>query len=153
MWDIYWIKKAACITKGPWGDRASICLHRTLFPRLSTPTSVDTIMCQTWIRTHSLRGVGDLHMALHGKTGAHTAWHRLTLSPHPWTTHLPDRSLTARPSTVTCILQDLRRYSRRRRTSPLHRFLLTERDATRTSGWAKLHSPPPQVRSLIFQSQ
>lgn len=116
MWDIFWIKKAACITKGQWEDRASTCPHRTLFRHHSTPTLPDTIMCQTWIRTHSRRGVGDLRMEPHGRTGAHTVWDHPILFPHPWTTRLQDRFLTVRLSTVTCILQELRCYSRRRRT-------------------------------------
>lgn len=71
MWDICWIKRAACITKGPREDPASICLHRTLSPLHSTPTLPDTIMCQTWKRTHSLRAAGAQHTGPRERTGAH----------------------------------------------------------------------------------
>lgn len=102
-------------------------------------------MCQTWKRTHSLRGVGGPLMELHGKTGVHTAWDHLILSLHPWTTPLPYKFPTAHPSTVTCILQDLRCYSRRRKTLMLHSFLLIEKDAIHSSGWVKLRNHHLQV--------
>ena len=146
MWDTYWIKKPACITKAQWEDPASICLHRTLFPLHNIPTLRDTIMCQTWKRTHSPRGVGDLLMGPRERTGARIVWDHLIQFLHPWTTRLPDRPLTAPLSTVTCILQDLRCY-RRRRTLTLHNFLLTEKDAIRTSGWVKLRNRLLQVSS------
>lgn len=115
-WDICWIRKAACITRDQWEDQASTCPHRTLFPLHSIPSSPDTIMCPTWIHTHSRRGAGGHRTVLPERTGAPTAWDHLTLSPPPWTTHLPDRFRTARPSTVTCTLRDPRCCSRRRKT-------------------------------------
>lgn len=147
MLDTYWIKKAACITKGLWEDLASTCLLRTLFRRHSTPTLPDTIMCQAWIRTHSLRGAGDLHTEPQGRTGVHIVWGHQTQFLHPWITRLPDRFLTARLSTVTCILRVLRCYSRHRRTFPLHNFLQIERDAIHTSGWVKPRRLHLQVSS------
>lgn len=147
MWVTYWIKKAACITKGQWEDPASVCLHRTLFRHSNTPILQDTIMSRTWIHTHNLRAVGDLPMAAQGRTGALMDWDPLMLFLHPWATHLLHRALTARLSTVTCILPGPQSCSRRRTTFLSHSFLPKENGAARTSGWAKLRRRLPRVRT------
>lgn len=146
MWDIFWIKRAACTTKDLYDVPASIYHPRTSYQHHNILILQDIIMCQTWTRTLNLQEHGELLMVHQGRTGAHIVWDPLTLFRHPWAILPRDKFPIAQLITIPCTLQDQLFYLHQQKIYLRPSFLQTERNAIPISGWAKLFSRLQQVK-------